>query len=80
MSFTDISYLEFWWTFWSVEGNHLCNFCKGYHEEQFCEMILNLDNWFRCRLKDFLSIALAALMFSGSEPFHNKFTLSLWLK
>ena len=24
-----------------------------YHEEQFCEIILNLDQWFRiCRFKD----------------------------
>ena len=39
-------------------------------EEQFCEIILNLDHWFRrCHLKDFLSRALAALMFGGAEPF-----------
>ena len=31
---------------------------------------LNLDQWFRrCRLKYFFSRALAALMFSGVEPF-----------
>ena len=30
--------------------------------EQFCEIILNFDEWFRCRLKDFLSRALAARM------------------
>ena len=45
-------------------------FGRGYYEEQFCEFILNLGQWFRkCRLKDFLSGALAALMFSGVEPF-----------
>ena len=43
-------------------ANHLCNFGGGYHAEQFCEIILNFDEWFRCRLKDFLSRALAALM------------------
>ena len=44
-------------------GDLLCNFIKGYHKEQFCENILNLDHWFRCHLKDFLSRALAALQF-----------------
>ena len=34
-------------------ANHLCNFGGGYHAEQFCEIILNFDEWFRCRLKDF---------------------------
>ena len=30
-------------------------FGRGYHGEQFCEIILNLDKWFRrCCLKDFL--------------------------
>ena len=38
-----------------------CNFKRGHHEEQFCEIILNLDKWFRrCCLKDFLSRALAS--------------------
>ena len=32
----------------------------------FC---LNLDQWFICRLKDFLSRALEVLVFSGAEPF-----------
>ena len=36
-------------------------------EGQFCENILNLDQWFR-RLKKFLSRSLAALMFSRGEP------------
>ena len=43
-------------------ANHLCNFAGGYHVEQFCEIILNFNEWFRCRLKDFLSRAQAALM------------------
>ena len=39
--------------------------------EQFCKFILNLGQWFRrrCLLKDFLSGALATLLFSGAEPF-----------
>ena len=38
------------------DPNHLCNFGRRYHEEQFCEIILNLDQWFRrkCPLKVFL--------------------------
>ena len=37
-------------------------FGRTHHEEQLCEIILNLGQWFRrrCRLKDFLSGALAA--------------------
>ena len=56
-----------------MEQNHLCKFSRGYLEEQFCEIIFNLDQWFRrrCGLKDFLSGALAALVFSGAEPFMN---------
>ena len=39
-----------------MDWNHLCTFGGMYHEEQFCEIILNLDQWFRrkCRLKVFL--------------------------
>ena len=63
MTFKDISYLELWWSFCSAEQNHLCNFGRGRNEEQFCEFILNLGQWFRRRVhsKDFLSGALAAL-------------------
>ena len=36
-----------------AKRNHLCNFGRGHHEEQCCEIILNLNQWFRrCRLKD----------------------------
>ena len=45
--FKDISYLELWQPFCSGEQNHLCNFGRRYHEEQFCEIILNLDQWFK---------------------------------
>ena len=41
--------------FCSAEQNHLCNFGRGYQEEQFCGIILNLGQWFRrCLLKIFL--------------------------
>ena len=39
-------------------------------QRAFCEIILILDKRFRgCQLKDFLSRALAALVFSGPEQF-----------
>ena len=52
-------------------GNRLCNCGKGHHEVHFCEIILNLDKWFRsrCCFKDFLSRALAANLFDGAKPF-----------
>ena len=42
--------------FCSAERNHLCNFGRGYYEEQFCKIILNLDQWLwrKCQLKIFL--------------------------
>ena len=36
--FIHISFLELWQPLCSVEQNHLCNFSRGYHEEQFCEI------------------------------------------
>ena len=39
MSFKDISYLELWLPYCNVERNYLCNFGRGYQEEQFCEII-----------------------------------------
>ena len=41
MQFIGISYLDIWQPFCSAECNHLCNFGRGYYEEQFCEIILN---------------------------------------
>ena len=71
MLFKGISYLDIWQPFCSAECNHMCNYARGYYEEQFCEIILNLGQWFRsrCCLKDFLSGALAALLFGGAEQF-----------
>ena len=70
MLFKNISFLEPWQPFCSREWNLLCNFGRGHHEELFCKIILNLDQWFRskCRLKD-LSGALAAFLFGRAEPF-----------
>ena len=70
MSFKEFSYLKLWWPFCSVKRNHLCNFGRGHYEEHFCKFVSNLGQWFRrrCRLKDFFSGALAALLFSRAEP------------
>ena len=55
MVFKNISYLELWRPVCSVQRNHSCNFGKEHFEEQFCEIVLNLDQWFRrCCLKTFL--------------------------
>ena len=56
MSFKDIFNMELWRPFCSVDRNHLCNSGREYSEEQFCEIILNLGQWFRRRslLKKFL--------------------------
>ena len=50
-----------------MDGNHLCNFSRGQHEVYFCEITLNLDQWFRrrLRLKDFLSGALLGVLFGA---------------
>ena len=71
MLFKDISYLELRQPFCSAEWNYLCKFGRGYYEEQFSEIILNLGQWFRrrCPIKDFLSRALAMLLFGGGGPF-----------
>ena len=53
MLFKDISYLKILQPICSADQIHLCNSDRRYHEEQFCEIIFNLDQWFRrkCRLK-----------------------------
>ena len=45
--FKGISYLKLWQPFCSAERNQLCNFGRGYQEEQFCGMIMNLGQWFK---------------------------------
>ena len=56
MLFKDISYLELWHSICSGEQNRLCDFGRGYYEEQFCEIILNLGQSFmrKCSLKIFV--------------------------
>ena len=69
--FKGISYLELWQSFCSAERYYLCNFGSVYYEEQFCEIIMILVKWCRrrCRLNDFLSGTLAALLVVGADPF-----------
>ena len=79
-AFNDISYLELWQPCCSAECNLLCNFGRGFNEEQFYEIILNLGQWFRrrCCLKDFLSGALAANLFGVAEPFMPICKIASW--
>ena len=63
ISFEEISYLELWQPLFWAEHNHLCNFGRVHVEENFCEIILNLDQWFKgCHLKTFL-------IYSSGDPF-----------
>ena len=52
MSLKYISYLEPWRPLRSIEWNHLCNYGRRHREEQFCEMILYLNQ--QMSLKMFL--------------------------
>ena len=56
MSFKDVSYLEPWQLSCLAERNHLGNFGRGHYENNFCEIILNLDQWLRSgsRFKKYL--------------------------
>ena len=69
MLFKDISYLELWQPFYSTEENHLCNFGRGHYEEHFCEVILNLDQWFRkkcCKTFDIYSSGGSFVQHNGT--------------
>ena len=46
MLFKYISYLQLWWPFCSAKLDHLGNFGRG-SIRNICEIILNLDQWFR---------------------------------
>ena len=64
MSFKDRSYLELWQLPLFGGLDPLCDIGRRHHEEQSCEIILNLDQWFRrkCSLKVFL-------IWSSGSPF-----------
>ena len=69
--FKGISDMQLWQLFCSAERNHLCNYGRGYYKKHFCEIILNLGQWFRrrCRLKVFFSGTLVADLFGGAKSF-----------
>ena len=60
MLFKDISFLELWQPLCSVDQNHLYNFGRVHHEEQFCEINLKLDQWLQeeTSLKDISYVEL----------------------
>ena len=68
MSIKEASCLDLWWLFYSAEKNHLCSFGPEHHEEQFCEIILNLDKRFgRCLFQDILLKTF--LILNSNGPF-----------
>ena len=60
MPFEYIFYLELCWLSCLAERNHLVNYGRGHYEKRFCEIILNLNQWFRKRCQAF---------FGGAGPF-----------
>ena len=71
MTCKDIYNLELCQPLFFSSAEPFLQFCRGYEEEQFCEIILNLDQWFRrrCHLNDSVCEVLAALMFGGADSF-----------
>ena len=71
MLFKDISYLELWRPFYSADQKHLCNFRRRLHEKQFCEIILNLNQWFMRKylLEIFLIWSFGGPFVQLVEPF-----------
>ena len=55
MWFKDITYLEVWRHLFSAEQKTIVQ-ARGHYEEQFCKIILNLEQWVRrkCRLEIFI--------------------------
>ena len=71
MAFKGFPILSFGGHFYSAKLNYFNNFARGSHEEHFCEIISKSGSWprRRCRLKIFLILTLAAILFGGAEPF-----------
>ena len=70
MSLKGFFYFKLWRPFCSAKRNHFNNFGRESLKERFCEIVLKSSHWpRRCRLKVFLFLALAAISFSGAEPF-----------
>ena len=55
-----------------MEQKQLCYFGRRHHEEQFCEIILKLDQWFRqrCSLKIFLIYSSGGHFIQQSRTFY----------
>ena len=53
-----------------AEQTHLCNIGRGHHEEQFGEVILNLEQWFmrRSSLKTFFTKSSSGTYIQPSGP------------
>ena len=74
MLFKGLLFLS-WRPFCSAKRNHFSNFGRVLHKKHFCEIILKSGHWprNRCRLNvvvfSFSFLALAAILFSGAEPF-----------
>ena len=64
MSFEDTSYLELWQPLCSVDWKHLCNFGGRHHEEQYCTIILNLDQ----RVQQEMRLKAFFIWSSGCPP------------
>ena len=69
MSFTDFSIFSSS-PFCSAKRNHFSNFGIGPFEEHFCANILKSGSLAKDEMlfKDFLFVALAAILFKGAEP------------
>ena len=80
MSFKDISYLNPWRPFCLTRQNLSFNFGRGHHIEQFCEIILNLDRWFRCPLKTFLIYSSGSTFILPSGTIWNGFEFGTVVK
>ena len=50
-----------------VDRNHLCYCGRVHHEERFCEIILNLDHWFKMSFKDISYLELLRTLFSTEQ-------------
>ena len=61
------------------EWDHLCNFGRGHYGEHSCEIILNLDKWFRrrCHLKKTFTDCARQMTYKDWSKW---FMLSLWLR
>ena len=54
-----VPFVQFWWrAFCSVEQAHLCNCGKRHYKQHFCEITLNVDQWYRRRCLKYFYLLL----------------------